>query len=228
MKPSSEQIRFVELTSLQDDLLLPWLDLYESAFSAAERVLVSKHLLALKGASDADEPGEHHILAALADNASFAGLARYQVVPDLGAAYLWYLATAPELRSQGVGTKFYQEIVRRVTGPAVRALVIEVEIPARASGGEGVAAAAENSTVSAERALAERALAQRRITFYRRQGARLLEGIHYLQSVGRHQAPIPMHLMFHAFGALDAAQAFALARSLWGEQVRQVGELRLA
>jgi len=226
MKPSSEQIRFVGLTSLQDDLLLPWLDLYETAFPAAERVLVSKHLLTLKGTPD--EPGEHHILAALADNASFAGLARYQVVPDLGAAYLWYLATAPELRSQGVGTKFYQEIVRRVTGPAVRALVIEVEIPARASGGEGVAAAAENSTVSAERALPERALAQRRITFYRRQGARLLEGIHYLQSVGRHQAPIPMHLMFHAFGALDAAQAFALARSLWGEQVRQVGELRLA
>ncbi len=223
MKPSSEQIRFVELTSLQDDLLLPWLDLYETAFSAAERVLVSKHLLALKGASDADEPGEHHILAALAGNASFAGLARYQVLPDLGVAYLWYLATSPELRSQGVGTKFYQEIVRRVTGPAVRALVIEVEIPARASGGEGAAAAAENSAVDAERALA-----QRRITFYRRQGARLLEGIHYLQSVGRHQAPIPMHLMFHAFGALDAAQAFALARSLWGEQVRQVGELRLA
>jgi GNAT superfamily N-acetyltransferase len=216
MNPSTEQIRFVELTSLQDDLLLPWLDLYETAFPAAERVLVSKHLLALKGASDADEPGEHHILAALAGNASFAGLARYQVPPDLGAAYLWYLATAPELRSQGVGTKFYQEIVRRVTGPALRALVIEVEIPARASGGEGEAAAAE------------RALAQRRITFYRRQGARLLEGIHYLQSVGRHQAPIPMHLMFHAFGALDAAQAFALARSLWSEQVKQVGKLRLA
>jgi GNAT superfamily N-acetyltransferase len=228
MNPSSEQIRFVELTSLQDDLLLPWLDLYETAFPAAERVLVSKHLLALKGASDADEPGEHHILAALAGNASFAGLARYQVVPDLGVAYLWYLATSPELRSQGVGTKFYQEIVRRVAGPAVRTLAIEVEMPARASGGEGAAAAAEKSAVSAERALAERALAQRRITFYRRQGARLLEGIHYLQSVGRHQAPIPMHLMFHAFGALDAAQAFALARSLWGEQVKQVGELRLA
>jgi hypothetical protein len=37
-----------------------------------------------------------------------------------------------------------------------------------------------------------------------------------------------MHLMFHAFGALDAAQAFALARSLWSEQVKQVGKLRLA
>jgi GNAT superfamily N-acetyltransferase len=224
MNRSSEQLRFLELTSLQDDLLLPWLDLYETAFPAAERVLVSKHLLALKGVPDV--PGEHHMLAALDGNASFAGLARYQVLPDLGAAYLWYLATAPELRNQGVGTKFYQEIVRRVTGPAgwagLRALVIEVEIPARAGEGEGVAGAAENSAVAAERALA-----QRRIAFYRRQGARLMEGIHYLQSVGRHQAPIPMHIMFHAFGALDAAQAFALARSLWGDQVSQVGKLRL-
>jgi hypothetical protein len=33
--------------------------------------------------------------------------------------------------------------------------------------------------------------------------------------------------MFHAFGALDAAQAYALARSVWGELVNQVGELRL-
>jgi GNAT superfamily N-acetyltransferase len=219
-------MRFVELTSLQDDLLLPWLDLYETAFPAAERVLVSKHLLALRGESDPDEPGEHRLLAALAGNATFAGLARYQVLPDLGVAYLWYLATAPEVRNQGVGTKFYQEIVRRARGPAVQAamqaMVIEVEIPAQPGGGEGASAAAENPAVEAERALA-----QRRIAFYRRQGARLLEGIHYLQTVGRHQAPVPMHVMFHAFAALDAGQAFALARSLWGEQVNQVGELRL-
>ena len=237
----SQPIRFVEITSLQDELLLPWLDLYETAFPAPERVLVSKHLLVLRGTPE--EPGEHHLLAALSGNGSFAGLARYQVLPDLGVAYLWYLATTPTVRNQGVGAKFYQEIVRRVTGPAVRALVIDVEIPAQPGEDEGRPAAAENPAVAAEDLVlaadepavaaeesavaAESTLARRRIGFYRRQGFRLLEGIHYLQSVGAHQTPMPMHIMFHALGALDAGQAFALARGLLGDDVSQVGELRL-
>jgi hypothetical protein len=213
--PNSELLRFVELRGPDDDLLLPWLDLYETAFPAAERVLVSSHLLVLKGTPA--EPGEHHLLAAMSGEAHFAGLARYQVLPDLGLAYLAYLATLPEMRNRGAGGKFYQEIVRRVTGQDVRALAIEVEIPRQSGGHEGEDAL-----------LAQHALAQRRIAFYRRQGARLLEGVDYLQTVGRHQPPVPMHLMFDAFVPLDATQAFKMARSVWGELVNQVGELRLA
>ncbi len=229
MNRSLRRIRFVELTSLQDDLLLPWLDLYETAFPAAERVLVSQHLRALKRSSALAERPEHHLLAAVDGNEAFAGLARYQTLPDLGTAYLWYLATAPQVRNQGVGTRFYQEIARRVGSQGLRAMVIEVEIPGQ-EGGTAKAAEAERAGANAtwiENGQAEDALAERRIAFYRRQGARLLEGIHYLQTVGPHQPPIPMHVMFHAFAAMDAAWAFALAKSLWGDQVRQVGELRL-
>ena len=36
-----EPLRIIEINSLNDDLLPAWLDLYETAFPANERVLVS-------------------------------------------------------------------------------------------------------------------------------------------------------------------------------------------
>ncbi len=205
-------LRFEELRGVGDPLLLPWLDLFETAFPPPEKVLVSNHLKALRG--EADEPGEHHLLAALVDG-TFAGLARYQVLPAHGPAYLWYLATQPERRNQGIGAEMYREILAHIAGrpagePGVRAMLIEVEMPERAS------------------TEAERRLAERRITFYRRLGALQLEGIDYLQWVGPHQAPIPMHLLFHPLAPLDADSAFELGKELFGELLQQQSGLSLA
>jgi hypothetical protein len=71
------------------------------------------------------------------------------------------------------------------------------------------------------------ALAERRIGFYRRLGARVLTGIEYLQRVGPHQPPVPMHIMVQCAGICAADEVYGWAKGLFGDAVRQVGELGL-
>jgi len=148
-------------------------------------------------------------LAATDEAGEFVGLAQYEVLVEARAACLWYLAVVSERRCQGLGAAIYQEVVRRLGSLDLQALLIEVELPDHAASPESVE------------------LAQRRIGFYRRQGAGLLGGIHYLQSVGPHQPPVPMHLMVHRFAPLGPAEAFAVAKVVFGEDLTQTGSLAL-
>jgi GNAT superfamily N-acetyltransferase len=207
-------LEIVELTDPADELLLPWLDLCETAFPPAERVLISTHLriLARKARGEATE---QHMLAALDAQRALVGMAWYQVEREAGSAFLWYLAVVPPERGRGLGADLYMEILRRVA-PEARALFFEVEIPAQIGTDEG------------------RRLAARRIGFYRRLGARRLSGIRYLQYVGPHQPPMPMHVMVHPLRppnagspAADAAALYALAREFWGDWLSQDGDLAL-
>jgi GNAT superfamily N-acetyltransferase len=202
---------FTEITDLNDALLLPWLDLYETAFPPVERMLVSFYLRLLQDKREGLHP-DHHLLAVQREGV-FVGLAHYVVISDYNAAWLWMFAVTPEARNHGLGAAIYGEIVRRLPGGTV-AMLIEVERPDLAQ------------------TKAERELTERRIAFYRRQGARLLEGVHYVQSVGPHQPPLPMHVMVHPVQALDAETAFALARAVFlsnagGETFTQTGLLSL-
>lgn len=204
-------LRITEITTPDDDLLLPWLDLYEIAFPPAERMLVSFYLRLLREKRDGLWP-DHNLLAVQREGV-FVGLAHYVVVAEQDLVWLWMFAVTPEARNQGVGAAIYGEIVRRLPAGTV-AVLIEVERPDLAH------------------TEAERELAERRIAFYRRQGARLLEGVHYVQSVGPHQPPLPMHVMLHPLQALDAETAFALARAVFvgsggGETITQTGVLSL-
>lgn len=203
-------LRITEITTPDDDLLLPWLDLYEIAFPPAERMLVSFYLRLLREKRDGLWP-DHNLLAVQREGV-FVGLAHYVVVAEQDLVWLWMFAVTPEARNQGVGAAIYGEIVRRLPAGTV-AVLIEVERPDLAH------------------TEAERELAERRIAFYRRQGARLLEGVHYVQSVGLHQPPLPMHVMLHPLQALDAETAFALARAVFagggGETITQTGVLSL-
>ncbi len=201
------KLHISEITDLDDDLLLPWLDLYETAFPPAERMLVSFYVRLLK------ERWPNHHLLAIQRGGVFVGLAHYVLIPQHKLAWLWMFAVTPEARNHGVGTAIYGEIVRRLPAGTV-AMLIEVERPDLAS------------------TEAERALAERRIAFYRRQGARLLEGVHYIQSVGPHQPPLPMHVMIHPFEPLDAEAAFGLACAVFGAaagaaSITQIGPLAL-
>jgi hypothetical protein len=65
-------------------------------------------------------------------------------------------------------------------------------------------------------------IARRRIDWYQRQGARLLDGIRYVQSVGW-QPPVEMNLMFHCKkpGSVSATDAFSSAAALFGSNVEQ-------
>lgn len=193
-----ETLTFHALVDPSDRLLLPWLDLYETAFPPNEKMLVSNFLYHL-GRASRGEPTSARMLAATdrPPATAFIGLAFFDFDPQRNLALLWYLATIPQARSRGYGSLLYQEVVRQVRQAGCQALWFEVEKPEEAQ------------------SPAARALAERRIAFYQRQGARLLNGIHYLQVVGTHQPPTPMHLMVHAFQALEAEQAFDQASQVF-------------
>jgi ribosomal protein S18 acetylase RimI-like enzyme len=186
-------IDYRELMGEDDPLLPAWLELYAAAFPPDERVPAEEHLEVLRARAQG-KPGSARLLAAVDEEDDLVGMARYDLLEDLAAAYLMYLAVVPERRGQGIGGAFYRELLRRLAeeGRPLRALVLEVERPDHAVPGEG------------------RRDAERRIDFYRRLGARLLEGIEYLQQVPGH-APVPMHLMVHPLaGTLDPEEAFTL------------------
>jgi GNAT superfamily N-acetyltransferase len=204
----NREITFLEITSLQDNFLLPWLDLYETAFPPNEKVLVS-HFLELLKAKAKGHGAYEFLLAGVDLSHKLAGLACYQLMPAAGVAVLWYLAVQPEARNRGLGGKFYDHVTGLVDKTQYQALLLEVEIPELFKNDE------------------ERKLAARRINFYRRHGAYLLEGIDYMQNVGWHQPPMPMHIMVHPLRALNAAGCFALARAYAGDALAQSGRLKL-
>jgi len=197
-------LHITEIIDLNDDLLLPWLDLYETAFPPAERMLVSFYLRLLREKRAGLHP-DHHLLAVQREGV-FVGLAHYVMVAEQRLAWLWMFAVTPEARNHGNGAAIYGEIVRRLPVGTV-AMLIEVERPDLAQ------------------TEAERVLAERRIAFYRRQGARLLEGMYYVQSVGPHQSPLPMLVMLHPLQVLDAETAFRYAQAILGDAIAQTGQL---
>lgn len=197
-------LHITEITDLDDGLLLPWLDLYETAFPPAERMLVSFYLRLLREKWEGLQP-DHHLLAVQREGI-FVGLAHYVIISEHNLAWLWMFAVTLEARDHGVGAAIYGEIVRRLPAGTV-AILIEVERPDLAQ------------------TEAERELAERRIAFYRRQGARLLEGVHYVQSVGPHQSPLPMHVMVHPLQVLDVETEFRYAQAVLGDAIAQTGQL---
>jgi len=187
-----------------DELLLPWLELYEIAFPPREKMLVSTILALLRDRENGNAP-QVELLAAL-QGGSFSGLVVY-ARPAEALAHLWYLAVVPEQRSQGLGSRLYQGLVRQLAADT-RGMLIEVEIP-------------EEPTTP------DPGMARRRVDFYRRQGARVLGGIHYLQSVGPHQPLTPMHVLIHPFAPLSPEEAFAMAKVAFGDGLTQVSALSL-
>ena len=72
--------QLTEITTLDADLWLPWLDLYETAFLPAERMLVSFYLRLLREKQERLQP-DHHLLAVQCEE-SFVGLAHYVTVEE--------------------------------------------------------------------------------------------------------------------------------------------------
>lgn len=204
----NDGITFHEITGLQDDLLLPWLDLYETAFPANEKVLVSHFLELLKMKGNAKATWDF-MLAGVDPSHKLAGLACYQLMPAVGAAVLWYLAIQPDGRNRGLGGEFYDHVVDQIDKSLYQALLLEVEIPGQLKTDE------------------QRKWAARRINFYRRHGAYLLEGVDYMQFIGWHHPPTPMHIMVHPLRVLDAPACFALAKAYAGDALMQTGRLKL-
>ena len=204
MNPDAYQYK--RLKGVQDDLMIPWLELYEQAFPARERILVADILSLWRNPTSLQH---EYLLGVLDPEKNFAGLVWYSTRPEYGLALLWYLAVQPHLRSRGVGAQIYQYVVSQLNPREYSALIYEVEIPEEAETPE------------------QADFARSRIEFYRRNGGMLLNGIHYEREVGSHAAPIPMHLMVHPLSAITAEQAFALCRSVLGDAISQTGVLTL-
>jgi hypothetical protein len=113
------------------------------------------------------------------------------------------------MRGRGLGAAIYGLLWERLAAAGYARLMFEVERPDVVEGD------------------AARQLAERRIGFYQRLGARVLSGVEYWQSVGPHQPPVLMHLMVDAREGCSPDEAFAWAKGLFGDAVRQLGELGL-
>lgn len=198
---------FSEITDLNDDILPPWLTLYETAFPPEERLLIADIMASIKNKARGVEDN-NRIIAVTADN-KFLGLAMWTMFAHIKTAAMWYLAIKDEFRNSGIGSAVYNRVVADMRASGAERLIFEVEVPEEQNSKE------------------HRQIAERRIGFYRRLGARLLEGIHYMQHVGPHQPPIPCHLMFHSFNQLTPQQAFDIANNIFGELVMRTGELAL-
>jgi hypothetical protein len=202
------QVSFIEITCLEDDLLLPWLDLYEIAFPPEEKILVSKFLTHLKDKEKSKKSGLV-MLAAVQNQKDLVGIACYQVFSKQNVTFLWYLAVASGLRDHGLGAAVYQEVVRRIDLFKCAAMFMEVEIPELCHTPEA------------------RHLAVRRIGFYRRQGALKIGGILYLQLVVDHLPPTPMHILVHPFQPISPQTAFDLVSRTTQDAITQTGEITL-
>lgn len=198
-------MNIVEIVDINDDLLLPWLDLYEVSFPPEEKVLVSDHLLTLKRKALGQAP-DVHLAAAVDPAGKLLAIVGYEFDRESSTALLEYLAVVPEMRSTGIGSICYNAICERAWQAGMASMVLEVEL-------------AESEDA--------KSLARRRIDFYRRHGAFLLKGIDYLQTIGSHQPPIPMHIMVHPFRPMNPEEAFEAARATFGESVVRTGPLAL-
>jgi len=170
-------------------------------------MLVSFFLRLLKQKARGEEE-DTHLLASIDETGRLMAMIMYALEREERAAYLWYLAVASDLRCAGIGSFCYRSIADRARQAGMRLMVIEVEMPEEAKTAE----------------MTE--LARRRIRFYQRQDARLLLEMHYLQSVGPHVPPIPMHIMVHPFVEMTPEEAFAQANRVLGT-ITQAGELSL-
>ncbi len=195
-----------EIDRLSDPHLPDFLDLYETAFPANERIPVSSIIRILQAKERGEYRGEHFIVACDASD-PVLGMALVDILPECAAAYLVYLAVDPDRRSGGIGRAMLDEIVKQSVewNPETVAVILEVDRP-------------ENSSTG------ERELAERRIQFYERSGGRLLEGIEYTQRVDFFPEGRPMHLMFIPLSELTAERAFEIGEYIFGEDLTRTGE----
>ncbi|MBN1903413.1 GNAT family N-acetyltransferase [Candidatus Sumerlaeota bacterium] len=203
-------LRFHEINSINDDLLLPWLDLYEKAFPPEEKVLVSLFLSKLKKRADLQSPPNECFLSAIDKEKNLLCISFFSISPKNQVAFLWYLAVQENLRNKGIGSLAYRETISRCQRhDNLKAAIFEVEIPEKAPD------------------LEHKKLSERRIKFYKRHGAKLIGGVDYFQQVGSHQPPVPMYLMIHPFKSFHKDECFSLIKNFFGDSVTQTGNIYL-
>ncbi|HEY9077362.1 MAG TPA: GNAT family N-acetyltransferase [Anaerolineaceae bacterium] len=195
-------LTYHEICSPSDPIFQPWLDLYETAFPPEERLPVSFFLRVLVNRS-ADIPEDRHLIAVF-NMEKFTGLICYWDVEPLKMIYLWYFAVVPEGRNQGTGKQIYHDLVQMIPSGYL-GMMFDVETPAFASDDN------------------QKNLRSRRIDFYRRNGARLVDGVYYMMQAGPFNPEMPMHIMIHPLQELNIQQALEITRQVLEKPFIQTG-----
>ncbi len=196
-------VTYREIESGADPAYADWKRIYLASFPEDERMTLEFFDRMLADKAKGTAAGKH--MLAQTHGGGVSGIAYYETDAAVRACFLWYVAIDPARRAHGLGTEFYGEILERAARELAQMLIFEVEIPEDANGE-----------------------AARRIAWYRRLGARVLTGIHYVQSVDSGVPPVPMHLMVHGLAPLSPTDVFEKARLMFEESLRQTGPLALS
>ncbi len=127
------------------------------------------------------------LLAAI-EGESVLGISIYAVFPRESLAYLWYLCVDPETRGAGVGGRLYRASLDQLDSDGwtdLKGMIFEVE---RLS--------SEAHPIYGD--------PHRRVRFYQRLGARMIEGYDYHQPPIPPHDPVPLQLMFHPLGLRES------------------------
>jgi GNAT superfamily N-acetyltransferase len=158
------------------------LAIYEQAFPEAERDPAADIAASLANANPAVEVAHFHALVEQGEVVGFSYLSTYN---QYYLGYLKFIAVRADLRGKRYGPLLLQDALqqlradgKRATGWPYLGLVLEVERPETADNDQ------------------DRRLRERRIQFYRRNGAVMLEGVDYVAPpVASGQPSLPFHLM---------------------------------
>jgi GNAT superfamily N-acetyltransferase len=173
-----------ELGSQENGLIRQALEIYAGAFPVEEREPPESLLAGIRQREAGFGPGEvtfHFQVAVEAGQA--AGIAIFNYYPETRMGFIPYLAVHPARRNAGLGAQLYQRLVESVKqdgGGAGLGVTFEVERPELA-----------NNASDAE-------LRRRRIGFYQRNGARIVEPLYLIAPpMGPGLPEMAYAIMFH-------------------------------
>lgn len=179
----------IEITDPDSDLARQAFEIYEASFPLEERDPVERIANAMRRKQEMNRDPGHisHFLAAV-DTGRVIGLVMYSYYKKERLGFLFYMAIHLDLRGQGLGSWMFQQTLHRLekdadalAGEPPIGMFWEVERP-------------HDATNEAERILRER-----RIRFYQRNGAVLMDWIDFTAPpLGEDLPPVPYYLMFRS------------------------------
>lgn len=179
---SASTAKFREITDLDTDIGQQVVTIYEQSFPEAERDPV-ENIAASIHPSTGNAEITH--LRALMEQEAVVGFSYFSSYQEYYLGFLKFIAVRADIRGKGYGPILLQDAIQQLRADGVRTtgwpylgLVFEVERPETA----------ENE--------ADRLLRERRMEFYRRNGAKLIEEVDYIAPpVTADQPSLPFHLM---------------------------------
>jgi GNAT superfamily N-acetyltransferase len=180
----TSKLRLIEITDPDSDLARQAFEIYETSFPIEERDPVERIADAMRRIQ---KKNIAHFLAAV-DAGRVIGLVMYSYYKKERLGFLFYMATDLDLRGRGLGSWMFKQTIRRLEEDA-HFLVGEPPL--------GMFWEVERPLDAADEA--ERILRERRIRFYQRNGAVLMDWIDFTAPpLGEDLPPVPYYLMFRS------------------------------